>query len=58
MTLLSKTVVRNRLFSCLYQDENVLERWSGRTRNCDPEATVELNPVNEHKGNIEVKMAT
>jgi len=33
------------------------ERWSGRTRNWDHDPTVELNPVNEHTGNIEIKMA-
>jgi transposase InsO family protein len=33
------------------------ERWSGRTRNWNHEATVELNPVNKHTENTELKMA-
>jgi putative transposase len=44
---------------CVYEEAKRLhpERWSGRTRNWKHEATVELNPVNEHLENIAIKMA-
>lgn len=44
---------------CVYEDAKKMhpERWSGRTRNWNHDPTVELNPVNEHTGNIEMKMA-
>jgi putative transposase len=44
---------------CVYEEAKKMhpERWSGRTRNWDHVPAVELNPVNEPTGNIEIKMA-
>ena len=52
-----KTILKQR--KCVYQKARKLhpERWTGKTRNWDHVAEVELNPNNEHALNIEMKKA-
>ena len=44
---------------CVYEEAKLMypERWSGRTRNWDHKATVELNPANEHTCDLGMKKA-
>jgi putative transposase len=44
---------------CVYEEAKKMhpERWTGKTRNWNHEATVKLNAVNECTGHIELKMA-